>query len=292
VKKQAPPSARKLLERGAYELERAGVAESKWEAERLLRNALGWTRDYLIAHSDEPVPAEASGLFFHLVERRRGREPLQYVLGVQDFWGLELRVTPSVLIPRPETEGLVEQTLARFRDRPARIVDVGCGSGCIALALASKLPQAEVFATEISPGALAVARENATRHDLARRVTFFQGDLLQPFLEKERAGKFDAVVSNPPYITDAEMKTLAPEVREYEPRVALAAGEQGLDVIGRLIPQAEELLTPDGYLLMEISEATEPGCKELLSKTTLVWEETVPDLQGIPRVLIAKKSRP
>jgi release factor glutamine methyltransferase len=110
-------------------------------------------------------------------------------------------------------------------------------------------------------------------------------------LEKERAGKFDAVVSNPPYITDAEMKTLAPEVREYEPRVALAAGEQGLDVIGRLIPQAEELLTPDGYLLMEISEATEPGCKELLSKTTLVWEETVPDLQGKPRVFIAKKRR-
>jgi release factor glutamine methyltransferase len=262
-----------------------------WEAERLLRHALGWTRDHLIAHPDEPVSAEASGHFFQLMERRRGREPLQYVLGVQEFWGMELRVTPSVLIPRPETEGLVEQTLARFRDRAARIVDVGCGSGCIALALAAELPQAEVFATEVSPGALAVARENATRHDLARRITFFQGDLLEPLLEKEGAGKLDVVVSNPPYITDEEMKTLAPEIREYEPRAALAAGKEGLDVISRLIPQAEELLSPDGYLLMEISEVTEPGSKEILSKTALVWEETVPDLQGIPRVLIARKKK-
>jgi release factor glutamine methyltransferase len=279
----------KLLERGAHELDRAGVPESTWEAERLLRHALGWTRDHLIAHSDEPVTAEVSGHFFQLVERRRGRVPLQYIIGVQEFWGLELRVTPSVLIPRPETEGLVEQTLARFRDRSATIVDVGCGSGCIALALASELPKARVFATEVSPGALAVARENATRHDLARRITFFHGDLLRPLLEKELGGKFDAVVSNPPYIADAEMKTLAPEVREYEPRVALAAGEHGLDVINRLVPQAEELLSPGGFLFLDVSEATEPGCEGLLSDTALVWEETVPDLQGIPRVLIARK---
>ena len=246
--------------------------------------------DHLIAHSDEPVTAEASGHFFQLLERRRGREPLQYVLGVQEFWGMELRVTPSVLIPRPETEGLVEQTLERFRNGPARIVDVGCGSGCIALALASELPQAEIFATEVSHRALAVARDNATRHGLDRRITFLHGDLLAPLMEKGLTGAFQAVVSNPPYITDSEMQILAPEVRKYEPRVALSAGEHGLDTISRLVTQAEAILASGGYLFMEIGKGGEPQVKELLPETALVWEETVPDLQGIPRVLVARKS--
>jgi release factor glutamine methyltransferase len=290
VTKQALPSAQKLLERGGHELERAGVADFKWEAERLLRHALGWTRDHLIAHSDEPVTAEASGHFFQLLQRRRGREPLQYVLGVQEFWGMELRVTPSVLIPRPETEGLVEQTLQRFESGFARIVDVGCGSGCIALALASALPRAEIFATEVSHRALAVARENAGRHELAGRIQFLQGDLLAPLMERGLTGTFHAVVSNPPYIPDSEMLGLEPEVRDYEPRVALAAGENGLDTIQRLIPQAEEMLAPGGYLFMEIGHDSEPRVKELLSETALAWEKTVPDLQGIPRVFIAKKT--
>jgi release factor glutamine methyltransferase len=290
VKQQALPSAQKLLERGAHELECAGVAEFKWEAERLLRHALDWSRDHLIAHAEEPVTAEASGHFFQLLERRRGREPLQYVLGVQEFWGMELRVTPSVLIPRAETEGLVEQTLERFRNGPTRIVDVGCGSGCIALALASELPRAEIFATEVSHRALAVARENAGRHGLAQRIQFHQGDLLTPLMEKGLSGSFHAVVSNPPYITDSEMLGLEPEVRDYEPRVALAAGEHGLDTIRRLIPQAEEMLATGGYLLLEIGKDSEAGVTELLTETALEWEKTVPDLQGIPRVLIAKKT--
>ena len=289
MKKGAPPSAQKLLERGAHELERVGVPEAQWEAELLLRHAMGWTREHLLAHPDDPVQAEASGLFFQLVERRRGREPLQYVVGTQEFWGEEIRVTPAVLIPRPETEGLVEQVLAHHRGGPSRIVDVGCGSGCIAIALAKELPEAEVYATETSPPALAVARDNAQRRGIGERIMFYQGDLLQPLFDKELPCSFDAVVSNPPYITDEEMESLAPEIREYEPRMALAAGKDGLDVIRRLLPEAEDILTTGGRLFLEIGKGMEFQLKELLSKTGLTWEKTVPDLQGIPRIIIAKK---
>lgn len=287
MKKPAPPSARELLERGALELERAGVTEGQWEAERLFRHAVGWSREQLLAHPDQPIHAEASGLFFQLLERRRGREPLQYVIGVQEFWGMELRVTPAVFIPRAETEGIVEQVLTRYRGRPAAIVDVGCGSGCIAMAIASELPEARVYATEISLAALAVARENANRNRLGDRIQFLQGDLLEPLSGRGLDGTFDAVVSNPPYITDAEMETLAPEIRWYEPRLALAGGEDGLDVLRRLLPQAEALLRPDGRLFLEIGKDMEPRLKAFLSETGLVWEETIADLQGLPRVLIA-----
>ncbi len=289
MNKGAPPSAGKLLERGAHELDRAGVAQSKWEAELLLRHALGWSREALLAHSNEPVKAEASGHFFQLLERRRGRVPLQYILGQQEFWGLEFRVTPSVLIPRPETEGLIEQTLLRFRGRPAKVADVGCGSGCIAVALAHELPEAQIYATDISPAALAVARENALRHGMGNRIEFFQGDLMKPLSEKGLGAGLDAVVSNPPYLVDSEMNQLAPEIKAHEPRMALAAGAEGLDVITRLLPQAATLLANDGLLLLEIGEGMEPRVKELAAKSGLVWESTAPDLQGIPRVLIAKK---
>jgi release factor glutamine methyltransferase len=215
--------------------------------------------------------------------------PLQYILGQQEFWGLEFRVTPSVLIPRPETEGLIEQTLLRFRGRPAKVADVGCGSGCIAVALAHELPEAQIYATDISPAALAVARENALRHGMGNRIEFFQGDLMKPLSEKGLGAGLDAVVSNPPYLVDSEMNQLAPEIKAHEPRMALAAGAEGLDVITRLLPQAATLLANDGLLLLEIGEGMEPRVKELAAKSGLVWESTAPDLQGIPRVLIAKK---
>jgi release factor glutamine methyltransferase len=211
-------------------------------------------------------------------------------VGTQEFWGMELRVTPAVLIPRPETEGLVEQVLARFQNNSSRLVDVGCGSGCIAIALAKEIPGAEIYATETSHQALAVARDNAHRHDLGKRITFYQGDLLQPLFDKGLQQSVDAVISNPPYITDEEMESLAPEIREYEPRAALAAGKDGLDVIRRLLPEAEALLALGGRLFLEIGKDMEPQLKELLSKTELTWEKTVPDLQGIPRIVIARKN--
>jgi len=289
VKKGTSPSAQKLLERGAYELERVGIADGKWEAERLLRHALGWSREFLLAHPRETVHAEASGHFFQLLERRKGREPLQYILGEQEFWGMALRVTPAVLIPRPETEGLVAEAVARLRGRQAQVVDVGCGSGCIALGLASELPEARIYATEISPAALAVARENARRHEMNQRIEFLQGDLLDPLANKDVEGTLDVVAANPPYLTDSDMKSLEPEVREYEPRLALEAGADGLSVVRRLLPQAEAFLKPGGHFILEVGIDMENPVRGLIDESGLSWEKTVPDLQGIPRVVVAEK---
>ena len=289
MKKGASPSAQKLLERGAHELANVGISDSKWEAERLLRHALGWTREFLLAHPGESVHAEASGHFFQLVERRKGREPLQYIIGEQEFWGMALRVTPAVLIPRPETEGLVEQTIVPLRDRRAQVVDVGCGSGCIALALASELPDARIYATEISPAALAVARENASRHEKEKKVEFLQGNLLEPLVNKNLEGTFDAIVTNPPYLTDSDMKSLEPEVRGYEPRLALEAGADGLSVVRRLLPQAEVFLKRGGRFILEVGINMENPVRELIDASGLSWKKTVPDLQGIPRVMVAEK---
>jgi release factor glutamine methyltransferase len=277
------------LERGAHELTSVGITDGKWEAERLLRHALGWTREFLLAHLRETVHAEASGHFFQLVERRKGREPLQYILGEQEFWGMALRVTPAVLIPRSETEGVVEETIAPLRGHRAQVVDVGCGSGCIALGLASELPEARIYATEISPAALAVARENARRHEMDQRIEFLQGDLLDPLADKNLEGTFDAIATNPPYLTDSEMKALEPEVRGYEPRLALEAGEDGLSVVRRLLPQAEVFLKPGGHFVLEVGIDMEAPVRELIDGSGLSWEKTVPDLQGIPRVLVARK---
>ena len=287
----ATPSARKLLERGAQELERAGVDRSRWEAEVLLRQAIGCSRETLLADLGEPVDAEAAGYFFQLVDRRRGRVPLQYLLGSQEFWGLTFQVTPAVFIPRPETEGLVEETIRRVGDRAARIADVGCGSGCVAISIASSLPKSHVDAIDISSAAVAVARDNATRNGVSHRIDFFVGDLLQPFLGRPDRLPLDVVVSNPPYVPEVEVGGLQPEVRNFEPRVALTAGPDGLDIVRRLLPQAETLLASEGHLMLEIGMGMEPKVKELLGTSGLRWVTTVPDLQGFPRILIAQKER-
>lgn len=288
-------SARRLMERGAHELQQAGVSGSRFEAELLLRHALGCSREILLARLDESVPPEAAGHFFQIVERRRGRVPTQYLVGAQEFWGLEFRVTPDVLIPRPETEGLVEETLRRLaRSHAVQLADVGCGSGCIAASLAFELPEARVFATDISPAALAVARENALRLGVGERIQFLPGDLLEPLMRLTgKTGKpavhLDAVVSNPPYLREEEMDSLSPEVRDHEPRIALAGGRDGLAVVRRLIPEAETLLAAGGLLLMEIGAGMESAVKRLLAGTTLSWEATARDLQGLPRVIVARK---
>ncbi len=285
---KSSPSTRRLLERGAQELAEAGVEQSHSDAEILLREAIGCSRETLLAHLADPVEAESAGYFFQLLDRRRGRVPLQYLLGVQEFRGLPFQVTPAVYIPRPETEGLVEEAVTRLEGRPVRLADVGCGSGCVAISIASELPDSQVFATDISPAALAVARENATRNGVGSRIEFLHGDLLEPLSNK---AALDAVVSNPPYISEVDLGDLEPEVKEYEPRVALAAGPDGLAVMRRLLPQAETVLAPGGLLLLEIGIGMEEQVKALLSGTTLVWQATVPDLHGIPRVLVAEKHR-
>jgi release factor glutamine methyltransferase len=221
-------------------------------------------------------------------ERAQGC-PTQYITGHQEFWGLDLLVSPAVLIPRPETEHVVETVLDLVKDLPPdtggklRMVDVGTGSGCIALALASELPQAEVHASDISPEALEIARVNAARFAMDSRIRFRKSDLLAAYLQDT----FDFVVSNPPYVGELEADKVQKQVREYEPKIAVFSGEQGLDVYRRLIPQAQAALKPGGWLVVEIGFSTEAGVKELLTG----WEDVrvTPDLQGIPRVIAARK---
>jgi len=261
-------------------------------AELLLRFVLDCDRAYLFAHPErEFTPEEAARYDAALAERSRG-VPAQYIIGHQEFWGMDFIVTPAVLIPRPETELLVETALElRKRDggreRPLhtiRIADVGTGSGCIALALAKELPDAEIRATDISLDALEIARANAARHQLEKRVYFHHADLLAGL-----EGPFDLIVSNPPYVGESEEDQVQLEVRKFEPRTAVFAGAKGTEVIERLIPQARGALRPNGWLMMEISGTVAETVRRLLQD----WHDVriIPDLQSIPRMAIARKPR-
>jgi len=252
-----------------------------------MMHVLGRDKAYLYAHPELELSCSEVNRYDESLQRRSSGEPLQYITGHQEFWGLDLLVTPAVLIPRPETEHAVEAALERLRGMESpRIVDVGTGSGCIALALASELPPARIEAVDISDEALDVARKNAVRLGLTSRIVFARSDLLELYLERVPA--FDMVVSNPPYVGDSEADKLQVEVREHEPHRALfGGGAEGLDIYRRLIPQAARVLKPGGWLVMEIGYTQEQAIRDLLN----TWKEvrSVPDLQGIPRVVIAQK---
>jgi release factor glutamine methyltransferase len=283
-------SAHRLLERGASELSKAGVSEARFEAELLLRHALGCSRETLFARLHEPAAAEAAGHYFHLLERRRGRVPIQHILGTQEFYGLSFRVTPAVLIPRPETEGVVDEALAELSSRSLegpRIAAVGCGSGCIAIAIAHQRPEAALLAIDASAAALAIARENAATHGVEGRITFLHGNLLDPL--RERGERLDLVVSNPPYVIDADFEGLAPEVKEYEPRLALAGGADGLSAITRLVESVGAVLVEGGVLVMEIGQGQDRKVTERVRAAGLELVRIAPDLAGIPRVVVARK---
>jgi release factor glutamine methyltransferase len=263
-------------------------------AELLLMFALGCERSHLYAHPERSLSSDESSRYeAALAERTRG-VPAQYITGHQEFWGMDLIVTPAVLIPRPETEHLIETVLELANAaRPTReaisastlrIVDVGTGSGCIALALAKELPQAEIHATDISISALEIARANAARHQLDERIHFREADLLTGFGENS----FDFVVSNPPYVGESEEDEVQLDVRKFEPRNAVFAGPTGLEIIARLVPQARGALQSGGWLVMEISGSIVQGVQQVLTG----WEEIriVNDLQGIPRVIAARKT--
>jgi release factor glutamine methyltransferase len=258
-------------------------------AELLLMFTLECDRAYLHAHPERELSVDEQLRYDQaLTERKRG-VPAQYITGHQEFWGMDFIVTPAVLIPRPETEHVLETVLDLVRvgraPSPAdslRIVDVGTGSGCIALALAKELPHAEVHATEISAAALEIARANAARLQLESRIQFHQTDLLQGF----EPGGFDFVISNPPYVGESEEDEVQLEVRKYEPRNAVFAGVTGLEVIERLIPQARESLKPGGWLVMEISGEIADRIRGLLAGWNEI--EITNDLQGIPRVASAR----
>jgi release factor glutamine methyltransferase len=266
----------------------ANVPSPRLNADLLLMFTLECDRAHLYAHPERQLSADEQRRYDQALIERERCVPTQYITGHQEFWGMDFIVTPAVLIPRPETEHVIETVLERVRAGwallPAsllRIVDVGTGSGCIALALAKELPGAEIHATEISPAALEIARANAARRQLEDRVKFHQTDLLQGL---ERGG-FDFVVSNPPYVGESEEDQVQLEVRKYEPRNAVFAGATGLEVIERLIPQARECLKLGGWLVIEISGTIADDVRGLLSGWNDV--QVTKDLQGIPRVMSA-----
>jgi release factor glutamine methyltransferase len=253
------------------------------DAELLLAHVLRCDRVALLTHPERSLTSSEVDQFEILVRRRLASEPMQYITGVQEFFGLPFEVSPAVLIPRPETEHLVEAALERFDcEADLRIVDVGTGSGAIAVSLAHALPRSRVTAVDLSPAALELARRNAQRHGVIDRITLIPSDLLAAV---EGTG-FDAVVSNPPYIAEGEV--LEPQVANYEPRTALYAGPTGLEIYERLIPQAAKVLKPEGWLMLEIGYGQSDALGGLLHHWTGVT--FLNDLQGIPRVVVAKRS--
>jgi len=250
------------------------------DAETLLLHLIQRDRAFLAANPLSELSAEGAVRYYALIERRIGGEPIQYITGETEFYGLPFHVDRSVLIPRPETEHLVEKviSLAAGFEKP-RIVDVGTGSGAIAIALAHKLPAAQLTAIDVSPAALTVARPNAKRNHVADRVRFLEGDLLAPVAVEF----FDFVVSNPPYVAENDRASLSVEVRDHEPAVALFAGS-GLEIYRRLIPAARAILVPGGFLAMEIGCGQDSAVAALLANSNFEQIEFTADLQGIPRV--------
>ncbi|HEV2710051.1 MAG TPA: peptide chain release factor N(5)-glutamine methyltransferase [Edaphobacter sp.] len=258
------------------------------DAELLLLHVLQLDRAALLAYPMRPLTEQQLAIYQGAIVRRLGHEPIQYITGQQEFFGLALKVTPATLIPRPETEHLVEAVLERLSaDRPLRLLDIGTGTGAIALALATHLPHAQVTALDLSAEALEVARGNATAHYLEARVDFLLSDLLAGLPLNDRAAAFDAIVSNPPYIPESDRAELHPQVRDFEPAQALFAGSRGLDIYRRLIPQAYAALKPGGWLALEIGH----GQRDELAIFLESWSNLsfVDDLQQIPRVALAQK---
>jgi release factor glutamine methyltransferase len=258
------------------------------DAELLLLHTLQIDRATLLAHPSRSLTPEQLSAYQVAIERRLKNEPVQYITGQQEFFGLNLKVTPATLIPRPETEHLVEAVLHRLpRNQSLNVLDIGTGTGAIAIALAIHLPQAQITAIDISAEALDIARENARAHNVVSRTRFLQSDLLSGLPQHERTAAFDAVVSNPPYIPAGERSELHPQVRDYEPAQALFSGLHGLDIYRRLIPQAHAALKPDGLLALEIGH----GQRESLAALLAEWQDItfVVDLQQIPRVVLARK---
>jgi len=283
--RSALPLVRELLAHAEAHLTEHAVPAAGWDAERLLRHALGWNRARLYSESDTPIAIEVAARFDELVAARARRVPLQHIVGVQEFWRHEFEVSSDALIPRPETELLVEEALKLLAgtDSP-RVVDVGTGSGCIALSLAAERPDAHIVACDVSLRALGLATRNAARLDLSGHVPLVASDLLGSF-GAERC--FDLVVSNPPYAARSDSAGLAPEVRDYEPTTALYGGEDGLAIYRRLLPQARARLRPGGHLALEIGMDQDEPVRALCEKAGLRVLRVMPDLQGIPRVVVA-----
>src|SRR5438477_2526204 len=299
---------RSALKQGLAQLREAQVPSYMLAAELLLLHVLGRDRTWIYAHPEQEISAADAARYFELIARRASGEPTQHLTGKQEFWGLEFEVTPDILIPRPETEHVIEVALDRLAVRELRagrkqtftgeglqIADIGTGSGCIAIALAKELAQATIYATDISCAALAVARRNAARHGVSDRIRFLESNLLYGFLGSPLATRhspllLDLIASNPPYIGRREAATLMREVRDHEPEIALYGGEEGYELYADLITQAAAHLKPGGILVLELGHNSLPAVQPLLDAPTWTNVGVTNDLAGIPRVLAAEKT--
>jgi len=269
-------------------LRAAGISEadSELDARLLAQHVLGWTAERFLTDAREPEPDDFAPRYQPLVERRAAREPLAYIVGTREFWGLDFEVSPAVLIPRPSTELIVEIVLQRFPDRaaPLSIADVCTGCGCIGVALAHERPAARIIATDISADAVTIARRNAARHGVGDRIDVRRTDLLDGV-----GGPLDAIVANPPYVEDRAAPSLQPEVRHHEPALALFGGVDGLGVVSRLVAEAPSRLSPDGLLVFEFGFGQEIDVEPLLAASDLTLVELRRDLDGIARTAVAER---
>jgi release factor glutamine methyltransferase len=320
---------RTALKKGIHLLREAHVPSGTLTAELLLLHVTRRDRTWLYAHPEEILDPEMIATYFSLLRRRATGEPTQHLTGKQEFWGLEFEVSPDVLIPRPETEHLIEVALDRLAVRELRSgrdpkltgegitsVDIGTGSGCIAIALAKELPNAKIYATDISPAALAIAQRNATRLGFSNRINFLESDLLAAFSDvgarhivpvltsqpspgpsshqspvtNHQSPLLDLIISNPPYIGRKETSTLPIEVRDHEPPSALYGGEEGYELYGQLIPEAARHLKPGGLLVLELGHNSLPAVRPLLETPEWTSVHVTNDLAGTPRVLSAERT--
>ena len=286
-----------VINRTTAYFEKQGIESPRLTIELLLAHLLEKKRLDLYLEFERELDEATLAKLRELVKRRAGGEPLQYITGETEFCGLKFMVDKRVLIPRPETELLVETVVKRLKpadgasgDRalPTTIIDVGTGSGCIAIALAKKLPTAEISALDISPDALEVARGNAALHQVEKKVRFFEGDLLEGLPSSFVA---EAIVSNPPYVADGELAKLPKEVRDFEPVRALAAGEDGLKVIRRLVMNAKRALSASGFVALEIGTGQREAVEEIFGQQSYAVVEVVKDLQGHERVVVAQPGK-
>jgi release factor glutamine methyltransferase len=294
-------TVRDALREAISRLRAAKIPSHTLAAELLLLHATTRDRTWIYSHPEETLSPEIVASFFAQIEKRIQGTPVQHLTGKQEFWGLQFEVTPDVLIPRPETEHLIEVALDRLAVREIRagrpprlsgenlrIVDVGTGSGCIAIALAKELPDAKLYATDISKPALVIAQRNAIRLGLADRIHFLESSLLDSLISTSAA--FDLVICNPPYIGLRERNSLQPEVLRHEPALALFGGEEGCELYGALISQAALLLKPEGLLVLELGQGSLPAVYPLLETPPWTTIGINNDLAGIPRVLSAERT--
>jgi release factor glutamine methyltransferase len=279
---QCARDAAKTLVAAGFEID-----EARRDVAVIGRALLGWDEARWLVGQSQPIPPDFPARLAPLVARRAAREPVAYLLGEREFYGRTFVVSPAVLIPRPETEDLVDAALALLAAdaaRPARVLDIGTGSGCLAITLALERPDIDVIATDVSRDALAMARANAARHGVDARVEFREAALAGDLVDA-----VDLIVTNPPYVPARDRDALSPDVRDYEPPLALFGGEDGLDVIRALVPHAVHALRRGGWLVMEIGQGQAAAVEDIVRHAGFDWHGSRPDLAGIPRVTVARR---